>query len=155
MRPAARNPGRVAGLAAAFAGTLALPPAAGLAAGDCLRLDQSVPGRYHLQGRFSLGASTAAYCLFGSAGERVTIAVTPSADLDTEGYVEFAGTPPHGNWAPGGPGGTVFDETLPWTGEYRLVIAQRFNEKKAGNFEIDIRTAPAVHPAASSVSHPE
>lgn len=155
MRIAARHPGWVTGLAAAFAGALALHPAAGLAAGDCLRLDQNLPGRYHLQGRFLPGAPTAAFCLFGSAGERVTVAVKPSANLDTEGYVEFAGTPPHGNWAPGGPGGTVFDEPLPWTGEYRLVIAQRFNEKKAGGFEIDITTAAGAAPAASSVSHPE
>jgi hypothetical protein len=58
--------------------------------------------------------------------------------LNTEGQLRFVGSPSQPDWAPGNPGGVVVDEALPWAGEYRLSVGQRYNEKKIGRFSIEI-----------------
>lgn len=138
MHPPAGYACRIAGLIGTLAGVLAMHSVNGFAASSCLRIDQSGSGPYHLQGRFSSSVPTASYCFVARAGRHATIEIKPSAALDTEGSVQFTGTPAQTNWAPGGPGGVVFNETLPWTGEYRLVVGQRFNERKTGDFTVEI-----------------
>lgn len=104
----------------------------------CLRLDKGLPGINVIHGRFTHGKPRAAYCLYAHAGQHVLIDIKPSANLDTQGYLRFAGTPAKPDWAPGSPGGIVFNEAVPWAGKYWLVVGQRFNERRAGRFEIEI-----------------
>ena len=82
--------------------------------------------------------SKATYCFSALAGQHVLIKIKPSPNLNTEGYVQFLGSPEKSDWSPGSPGGIVFNEELPWKGKYLLVVGQRFNEKKAGSFTVEI-----------------
>jgi len=109
-----------------------------LAQSGCTRLDQGTTGVHIIHGRFARGRPRAAYCLYALADQHVLINIKPSANLDTQGYLRFAGTPAQPGWAPGSPGGIVFNEPVPWAGKYWLVVGQRFNEKKAGNFTVEI-----------------
>jgi hypothetical protein len=101
-------------------------------------LDKGHPGIHIIQGRFAPRKPTVSYCLYALAGQHLLIKIKPSANLDTKGYLRFAGTPAQPNWAPGSPGGTVFNEAVPWAGKYWLVIGQRFNGRKVGSFKIEI-----------------
>jgi hypothetical protein len=75
------------------------------------------------------------YCVFAQRGQHMKITIIPQTpDLNTQGNVHF----PHGDLEPGGPGGVIFNEQLPDDGLYRIRIAQRFGEKKAGQFELMI-----------------
>jgi len=116
--------------------TLSQPAA--LAHSGCTRLDKGVAGVHVIHGRFARGRPRAAYCLYALAGQHLLINIKPSANLDTQGYLRFAGTPAQPDWAPGSPGGIVFNEAVPWAGNYWLVVGQRFNEKKTGNFTVEI-----------------
>jgi hypothetical protein len=110
------------------------------AAGDrgCIRLDKAARGIHIIHGQFSRGIPRVTYCLYALAGQQVLINIKPSGNLNTEGYLRFAGDPPRPDWGPGSPGGIVFNEALPWAGKYWLVVGQRFNERKVGGFEIEI-----------------
>jgi hypothetical protein len=108
--------------------------------GGCVRLDKGERAVYVIDGRFVRGKPKMSYCLYGRAGQRVRIAIKPLGNLNTEGQLRFVGTPAQTGWAPGSPGGVVFDEALPWEGEYRLAVGQRYNEKKIGRFSIKIST---------------
>jgi hypothetical protein len=112
-------------------------PAASAQSG-CTRLDQGTTRVHIIHGRFARGRPGAAYCLYALAGQHVLINIKPSGNLDTQGYLRFAGTPAQPDWAPGSPGGIVFNELVPWAGKYWLVVGQRFNEKKAGSFTVEI-----------------
>ena len=116
--------------------TLSQPAA--FAQSGCTRLDQGTSGVHIIQGRFARGRPRVAYCLFALAGQHLLINIKPSGNLDTQGYLRFAGTPAQPDWAPGSPGGIVFNEPVPWAGKYWLVVGQRFNEKKAGSFRVEI-----------------
>jgi hypothetical protein len=114
--------------------------AAAFAAKGCMRLDKDGRGIHIIYGRFTLGKPKLNYCIYAVAGQHVLINIKPSGDLDTQGYLLFIGTDRKHNWAPGSSGGIVFNEPLPWTGKYLLVVGQRFNERKVGSFEIEIST---------------
>ena len=116
----------------------ALSQVAVLAYSGCARLDKGLPGVHTIHGRFAPGKPTAAFCLYAFAGQHVIINIEPSANLHTQGYLRFAGTPAQPDWAPGSPGGTVFNEAVPWAGKYWLVVGQRFNGRKIGSFKIEI-----------------
>jgi hypothetical protein len=107
---------------------------------SCLRLDKGERKVHVIYGRFVRGKPKISYCLYGRAGQELRITVKPLGNLNTEGQLRFAGVPSQPDWAPGSPGGVVFDEALPWAGEYRLVVGQRYNEKKIGKFSIKIST---------------
>jgi hypothetical protein len=107
---------------------------------SCLRLDKGDREVHVIYGRFVRGKPKISYCLYGRAGQQLRITIKPLGNLNTEGQLRFAGTPSQPDWAPGNPGGVVFDEALPWAGEYRLVVGQRYNEKNIGRFSIKIST---------------
>ena len=123
---------------AAVAGLLLLAQTTGLAAAACIPLGTSTRPIHIIHGKFSGGISKATYCFSALAGQHVLINIKPSGNLNTEGYVQFLGPPGKSDWSPGSPGGIVFNEELPWKGKYLLVVGQRFNEKKAGGFTVEI-----------------
>ena len=126
------------GIVVAFCCLAAVSQAGVSAHSRCTRLDKGLPGIHTIHGRFGPGKFRAAYCLYALADQHVLINIRPSANLDTQGYLRFAGTPAQPKWAPGSPGGTVFNEAVPWSGKYWLVVGQRFNERKIGNFKVEI-----------------
>jgi hypothetical protein len=101
-------------------------------------LDKGHPGIHIIQGRFAPRKPTVSYCLYALAGQHLLIKIKPSANLDTQAHLRFAGIPVQPNWAPGSPGGTVFNEAVPWAGKYWLVVGQRFNGRKIGSFKVEI-----------------
>ena len=123
---------------AAVAGFFLLAQTTGLAAASCIPLGTSTRPIHIIHGKFSHGMSKATYCFSALAGQHVLIKIKPSPNLNTEGYVQFLGSPEKSDWSPGSPGGIVFNEELPWKGKYLLVVGQRFNEKKAGSFTVEI-----------------
>ena len=125
-------------IATALGCLLALSQVTASGDGGCLRLDKGPPGIHIIHGRFIQGKPRAAYCIYARAGQHVLIDIKPSANLDTQGYLRFVGTPAKPDWAPGSPGGIVFNETLPWAGKYWLLVGQRFNERQPGSFKIEI-----------------
>jgi hypothetical protein len=128
------------GAATTLACVVTLSQPAAFAYSSCLRLDKGEREVHVIYGRFVRGKPEMSYCLYGRAGQQLRITIKPSGNLNTEGQLRFPGTPSQPDWAPGNPGGVVFDEALPWTGEYRLVVGQRYNEKKIGKFSIEIST---------------
>jgi hypothetical protein len=105
---------------------------------SCVRLDKGERAVHVIYGRFVRGKLKVSYCLYGRAGQQVRITIKPLGNLNTEGQLRFVGSPSQPDWAPGNPGGVVVDEALPWAGEYRLSVGQRYNEKKIGRFSIEI-----------------
>jgi hypothetical protein len=101
-------------------------------------LDKGLPRIHIIQGRFAPRKPTVSYCLYALAGQHLLINIKPSASLDTQAHLRFAGIPAQPDWAPGSPGGTVFNEAVPWTGKYWLVVGQRFNGRKIGRFKVEI-----------------
>ena len=122
----------------AVAGLFLLAQTTGLAAATCISLGTSTRPIHIIHGNFSRGRSIATYCFSALARQHVLINIKPSGDLNTEGHVQFLGPPEKSDWAPGSPGGIVFNEELPWKGRSLLVVGQRFNEKKAGSFTVEI-----------------
>jgi hypothetical protein len=114
----------LASMVVAVAGLLVLGQSTGFAGIGCIRLDKDVRGIHIIHGRFASSKPIVTYCIYALAGQHALINIKPSDNLDTQGYLRFVGTPRSGGWAPGSPGGVVFNEALPWTGKYLLV--QRF-----------------------------
>ena len=106
----------------------------------CVRLDKAERGTHIIYGQFSRGIRRVTYCFYGRPSQQVLINIKPLGNLNTEGQLRFAGSPSQPDWAPGSPGGIVFNEALPWAGKYWLVVGQRFNERKVGSFKIEIST---------------
>jgi hypothetical protein len=123
---------------AAVAELFLLAQTTGLAAAACIPLGTSTRPIHIIHGEFSRGTSKATYCFSALARQLVLIEIKPSGNLNTEGHVRFLGPPEKSDWLPGSPGGIVFNEELPWQGKYLLVVGQRFNEKKAGSFTVEI-----------------
>lgn len=84
-------------------------------------------------GEFTPGHFERFYCVEAHGGQRMRVTVVPQIpDLHTQGNVRY----PHGDLEPGAPGGVVLDERLTQDGVYRIRVGQRFNERKAGRFEL-------------------
>jgi hypothetical protein len=106
----------------------------------CTRLDKGRERSHIIHGQFARGKPNTTFCFYALSGRHVLVRIRPSGGLNTEANIKFAGTPAQPDWAPGSPGGIVFDEKVPWSGKYLIVVGQRFDEKKVGKFEIDIST---------------
>jgi hypothetical protein len=127
-------------MVAALVCLVALSQVSAYSDSGCIRLDKANSGIHLLHGRLTRAKPRVSYCFYALAGQHMLINIKPSGDLNTQGYLRFAGTPAKSDWAPGSPGGIVFNETLPWAGKYWLIVGQRFSEWKVGSFKIEIST---------------
>ncbi len=84
-------------------------------------------------GRFKSGPGEKSYCVYARAGQTMKVTITPlTPDMPTLGHIVFPS-----RQEDGGPGGVVFDDTLPEEGRYEIHVGRRF-EKKPGAFELSV-----------------
>jgi hypothetical protein len=98
---------------------------------ECLELKGGI-ARVH--GFLSPAGEEKCYCLVAHAGQNMRVTIDPlDPDLVTKGTVIF----PEHHEEEGGPGGVIFNDTLPQDGKYRICIGRRF-EQKLGNFVLNV-----------------
>jgi hypothetical protein len=88
-----------------------------------------------VKGQFTRDTPEVSYTIRARAGQHMRVEVIPlTRHLNIEGHVKF----PKSDLEPGNPGRFILDENLPEDGTYRILITQRYNERRTGKFILKI-----------------
>jgi hypothetical protein len=107
------------------------------AARETARRIKAKPSAYSatVRGAFGSAKAPVKYRFAGHSGQKCRIRIIPDGDLDTAGHVFFPGS----QEGDGGPGGTIYDDVLPKTGDYRIWVEYRGGNARAFSLELSCR----------------